>query len=51
MCDPFDQPLAQATALAKAPFDSSHPTVIVLVIIPKEVQEAMQRQYADFGLK
>jgi hypothetical protein len=48
---PFDQPLAQATPPAKALLEPSHPTIIVLVIIPKEVQQAMQRKHADFGLK
>jgi hypothetical protein len=47
----FDQPLAQAALASQAAFKARHPAVIVLVIIAKKVQKAMQGEHPDLGLK
>jgi hypothetical protein len=41
---PFNQPLGEPALTAQAPFEASHPAIIVLVIIAKKVQQAMQGQ-------
>jgi hypothetical protein len=41
---PFNQPLDEPALTAQAPFQASHPAIIVLVIIAKKVQQAMQGQ-------
>ena len=41
---PFNQPLDEPALAAQAPFHASHPAIIVLVIIAKKVQQAMQGQ-------
>jgi hypothetical protein len=44
MLTPFNQPLDEPALTAQAPFQASHPAIIVLVIIAKKVQQAMQGQ-------
>jgi hypothetical protein len=39
---PFNQPLDEPALTAQAPFQASHPAIIVFVIIAKKVQQAMQ---------
>ena len=46
MTTAFNQPLDEPALEAQAPFEASHPAVIVLVIIAKKVQQAMQRQHS-----
>jgi hypothetical protein len=41
---PFNQPLDEPALAAQAPFQASHPAIIVLVIIAKKMQQAMQSQ-------
>jgi hypothetical protein len=42
---PFNQPLDEPALAAQSPLQASHPAIIVLVIIAKKVQQAMQRQH------
>jgi len=42
---PFNQPLDEPALAAQAPLQASHPAIIVLVIIAKKVQQAMQGQH------
>jgi len=42
---PFNQPLDEPALTAQAPFQASHPAIIVLVIIAKKVQQAMKGQH------
>jgi len=44
---PFNQPLDEPALTAQAPFQASHPAIIVLVIIAKKVQEAMKSQHSQ----
>ena len=41
----FNQPLDKPALAAQAPLQASHPAIIVLVIIAKKVQQAMQGQH------
>ena len=45
MITPFNQPLDEPALAAQAPLQASHPAIIVLVIIAKKVQQAMQGQH------
>ena len=45
MRTPFNEPLDEPALTAQAPFQASHPAIIVLVIIAKKVQQAMQGQH------
>ena len=42
---PFNQPLDEPALAAQAPLQANHPAIIVLVIIAKKVQQAMQGQH------
>ena len=42
---PFNQPLDEPALAAQSPLQASHPAIIVLVIIAKKMQQAMQRQH------
>jgi hypothetical protein len=42
---PFNQPLDESALAAQSPLQASHPAIIVLVIIAKKVQQAMQGQH------
>ena len=43
---PFNQPLDEPAPATQSPLQASHPAIIVLVIIAKKVQQAMQGQHA-----
>jgi len=47
----LDQPLTQSAAPTKSGFDAGHETGVMLVIIPKQVQQAVQGQDAKLGLE
>ena len=48
---PFDQALVQTALPAEPGLEAGHPAVIVLVIIAEQVQESVQRQHPQLGLK
>lgn len=48
---PLDQPGRQSAAGAQAGLDAGHPSGVALVIIAKEVQQAVKREDAKLGAK
>jgi hypothetical protein len=45
----FDQALAQTAPQAESPLEPSHLAIVTLVIIAKEVQEAVEGEDPEFG--
>jgi hypothetical protein len=47
--NPFDQPVAQTAFPAEASLETQHATVVVLVIVSEEVEEAVQSKNPELG--
>jgi len=48
---PLDQTLTESTAPPQSRFDARHSPIITFVIIPKQMEKAVQRQHPQFGLE
>ena len=48
---PLDEPFGEAAGAAQPPLDARHLTAILLVVVPEQVQQPVQRQNAQFGGK